>query len=79
MLVMLSGIVTDIRLAQFWNALPPMLVTVLGMISMSAFPGGHNNRVVPALLYTTPSKLENALLLASMLITVRALQPRKLL
>jgi hypothetical protein len=33
MLVTLFGIVTDVKLEQYWNAATPMLVTLFGIVT----------------------------------------------
>ena len=56
MLVTLLGIVIEVSEVQPENAYEPMLVTPLGMIyAVSTLPIAYRIRVVPSLLYKSPS------------------------
>ena len=52
----LFGIITLVRLEQDWNALAPMVVTLIGIVyELARLPAGYCINVVLFLLNSTPS------------------------
>jgi drug/metabolite transporter (DMT)-like permease len=75
-LVTLLGIVTLVKPKQPLNAPLSIIVTLLGMVKLPLLPSGIRIRVVPALLYNTPSKLEKLGFAISTVMLIKLVQPR---